>query len=136
MQEENPLAFTDNNTACHLTHARQQDSVSTLDLTSKGFHWDADDTRIQHDVQELNKALYSAIEDSLANLPSGQDVIERLYRVKTRVEVLCMSCKQPNDTPAEDNLDLVIGVQGVHALIRASFLLLLLLQRLLLLLTA
>lgn len=52
-------------------------SVSTAELTDS-FGWKSQEEVVQHDAQELNRILFSAIEESLVGT-SGQTLIKDLY---------------------------------------------------------
>ena len=46
----------------------------------------------QHDVQELNRILFSALETSLVGT-SGHDLINRLYHGTIVNQIVCKECK-------------------------------------------
>ncbi|KAH9520404.1 Ubiquitin carboxyl-terminal hydrolase 40, partial [Bulinus truncatus] len=77
-----------------------QQSVSSADLTNS-FGWTNREEFQQHDVQELNRILFSAIEESLVGT-SGQSFINELYH-GTIVN-------------QEDFLDLTLAVAGIAGL--------------------
>lgn len=59
----------------------------------------------QHDVQELNRILFSALETSLVGT-SGHDLINRLYHGIVVNQIVCKECKniserqvKPDDFP-------------------------------------
>jgi hypothetical protein len=113
-------------------------AVSTEDLTSKGFGWVGNDTRIQHDVHELNRyantlrgypntqgiailtstracacvvirVLFDAIERSLKGSGVASDLINALYRGSMAHQVKCLECGRVN-TRLEQFLDLSLPV--------------------------
>eukprot|EP01100_Stratorugosa_tubuloviscum_P009928 TRINITY_DN419_c1_g1_i1.p1 TRINITY_DN419_c1_g1~~TRINITY_DN419_c1_g1_i1.p1 ORF type:complete len:1042 (-),score=430.06 TRINITY_DN419_c1_g1_i1:209-3334(-) len=68
----------------------QQRAVKTTDLT-KSFGWKDSDAFTQHDVQELCRVLFDAIEQSCKNSPDA-DIVKRLYQGKMRDYVQCGEC--------------------------------------------
>lgn len=50
----------------------------------------------QHDVQELNRILFSALETSLVGT-SGHDLINRLYHGTVVNQVVCKECKNVSE---------------------------------------
>lgn len=67
-----------------------QDACSTKNLTDS-FGWQDQDTREQHDVQELNRILFQAIESSLINT-SQSKLIQKLYKGTIINKIHCLSC--------------------------------------------
>ncbi|NXA41779.1 UBP40 hydrolase, partial [Eudromia elegans] len=78
-----------------------QQAASTTDLT-ESFGWKSNEEMRQHDVQELNRILFSALETSLVGT-SGHDIINRLYHGIVVNQI-------------EDFLDLTVAVKGVAGL--------------------
>uniref|UniRef100_A0ABI8A657 USP domain-containing protein n=1 Tax=Felis catus TaxID=9685 RepID=A0ABI8A657_FELCA len=72
-----------------------QDAASTTDLTDS-FGWTSDEEMRQHDVQELNRILFSALETSLVGT-SGHDLINRLYHGTIVNQVVCKECKNVSE---------------------------------------
>ncbi|XP_053759506.1 ubiquitin carboxyl-terminal hydrolase 40 isoform X3 [Panthera pardus] len=68
----------------------------------------------QHDVQELNRILFSALETSLVGT-SGHDLINRLYHGTIVNQVVCKECKNVSEKQ-EDFLDLTVAVKNVSGL--------------------
>ncbi|XP_010211019.1 PREDICTED: ubiquitin carboxyl-terminal hydrolase 40-like, partial [Tinamus guttatus] len=68
----------------------------------------------QHDVQELNRILFSALETSLVGT-SGHDIINRLYHGIVVNQIVCKECKNVSERQ-EDFLDLTVAVKGVAGL--------------------
>ncbi|NXU95533.1 UBP40 hydrolase, partial [Xiphorhynchus elegans] len=68
----------------------------------------------QHDVQELNRILFSALESSLVGT-SGHDLINRLYHGVVVNHIVCKECKNVSERQ-EDFLDLTVAVKGVGGL--------------------
>ncbi|GFX09981.1 ubiquitin carboxyl-terminal hydrolase 40 [Trichonephila clavipes] len=86
-----------------------QQAASTTELTDS-FGWSNNEELQQHDVQELNRILFSAIDSSLVGT-SGKDLISQLYHGSTITE--------------EDFLDLNVIVAGYNNLqdsLNATFL--------------
>lgn len=66
-------------------------AVSTHELTSKGFEWQAVDGAVQHDAHELIRLLIDAIEKSLKHTP-GEKLCQQLYNGNLTYETQCMTC--------------------------------------------
>ncbi|XP_046546355.1 ubiquitin carboxyl-terminal hydrolase 40-like [Haliotis rubra] len=90
-----------------------QQSVSTADLT-ESFGWTNNEQFQQHDVQELNRILFCAIEDSLVGT-SGQSLIQRLYHGNIVNQIICKECGKISER-REDFLDLTLSVSGMDSL--------------------
>ncbi|KAM7049381.1 ubiquitin carboxyl-terminal hydrolase 40 isoform 2-T2 [Acridotheres tristis] len=86
------------------------EELGTLDDSRKP---DAKEMR-QHDVQELNRILFSALETSLVGT-SGHDLINRLYHGIVVNQIVCKECKNISERQ-EDFLDLTVAVKGVAGL--------------------
>ncbi|KAM9630846.1 ubiquitin carboxyl-terminal hydrolase 40 isoform 6-T10 [Morphnus guianensis] len=90
-----------------------QQAASTTDLT-ESFGWNSHEEMRQHDVQELNRILFSALETSLVGT-SGHDLIKRLYHGIVVNQIVCKECKNISERQ-EDFLDLTVAVKGVAGL--------------------
>lgn len=90
-----------------------QEAASTADLTDS-FGWTSNEEMRQHDVQELNRILFSALETSLVGT-SGHDLINRLYHGTIVNQVVCKDCKNVSEKQ-EDFLDLTVAVKNVSSL--------------------
>ncbi|KAM4625208.1 ubiquitin carboxyl-terminal hydrolase 40 [Polymixia lowei] len=90
-----------------------QQSASTADLTDS-FGWNNSEETNQHDVQELNRILFSALEHSLVGT-SGSTLIHRLYHGTTVNSIVCKECGNVSQRQ-EDFLDLTVCVCGVCSL--------------------
>uniref|UniRef100_A0A8D2KY21 Ubiquitin specific peptidase 40 n=1 Tax=Varanus komodoensis TaxID=61221 RepID=A0A8D2KY21_VARKO len=90
-----------------------QQAASTADLTDS-FGWKSNEEMRQHDVQELNRILFSALETSLVGT-SGHNLINQLYRGTVVNQVVCKECKNVSERQ-EDFLDLTVAVKGVSGL--------------------
>ncbi|XP_038129228.1 ubiquitin carboxyl-terminal hydrolase 40 isoform X1 [Cyprinodon tularosa] len=88
-------------------------SASTTDLTDS-FGWNSSEGTNQHDVQELNKILFSALEHSLVDT-SGSTLIQRLYHGTIVNSIVCKECGNVSQRK-EDFLDLTVCVCGVSSL--------------------
>eukprot|EP01035_Chromulina_nebulosa_P021140 gene21140-27392_t len=55
------------------------ETISTHDLTSKGFKWQDLDGRVQHDAHELNRLLIDALEKSLKKT-TGETLCKDIYQ--------------------------------------------------------
>lgn len=74
-------------------------AVETTDLT-KSFGWDSTEAWQQHDIQELCRVMFDALEQKFKNTPNA-DLINRLYEGKMVDYVKCLECeteKQREDT--------------------------------------
>uniref|UniRef100_A0A8C5HV38 Ubiquitin carboxyl-terminal hydrolase n=1 Tax=Gouania willdenowi TaxID=441366 RepID=A0A8C5HV38_GOUWI len=90
-----------------------QQSASTSDLTDS-FGWNSYEGTNQHDVQELNRILFSALEHSLVGT-SGSTFIHQLYHGTIVNSIECRQCKNVSQRQ-EDFLDLTVCVCGVSSL--------------------
>ncbi|XP_072220831.1 ubiquitin carboxyl-terminal hydrolase 40 isoform X2 [Leuresthes tenuis] len=90
-----------------------QQSASTADLTDS-FGWNSSEGTNQHDVQELNRILFSALEHSLVGT-SGSTFIQRLYHGTSVNSIVCKECGNVSQRQ-EDFLDLTVCVCGVSSL--------------------
>ncbi|BFY97379.1 hypothetical protein BsWGS_00419 [Bradybaena similaris] len=90
-----------------------QPSVSTTDLTNS-FGWTNHEAFQQHDVQELNRILFSAIEESLVGTPA-QNIINELYHGTVVNQITCSKCKKISERE-EDFLDLTLAIAGMSGL--------------------
>ncbi|KAM4542615.1 ubiquitin carboxyl-terminal hydrolase 40 isoform 2-T2 [Odontesthes bonariensis] len=90
-----------------------QQSASTADLTGS-FGWNSSEGTNQHDVQELNRILFSALEHSLVGT-SGSTFIQRLYHGTIVNSIVCKECGNVSQRQ-EDFLDLTACVCGVCSL--------------------
>ncbi|XP_047467575.1 ubiquitin carboxyl-terminal hydrolase 40 isoform X2 [Mugil cephalus] len=90
-----------------------QQSASTADLT-ESFGWNSSEGTNQHDVQELNRILFSALEHSLVGT-SGSTFIHRLYHGTIVNSIVCKECGNVSQRQ-EDFLDLTVCVCGVSSL--------------------
>ncbi|MGH0123351.1 UNVERIFIED_CONTAM: hypothetical protein FKN15_056333 [Acipenser sinensis] len=90
-----------------------QQAASTSDLTDS-FGWSSNEEMSQHDVQELNRILFSALESSLVGT-SGSDLINRLYHGTVVNQIVCRECGNTSERQ-EDFLDLTVAVKGVSGL--------------------
>ncbi|XP_052048957.1 ubiquitin carboxyl-terminal hydrolase 40 isoform X3 [Apodemus sylvaticus] len=90
-----------------------QEAASTTDLTDS-FGWTNEEEMRQHDVQELNRILFSALETSLVGT-SGHDLIHRLYHGTIVNQIVCKECKNISERQ-EDFLDLTVAVKNVSGL--------------------
>ncbi|XP_012696474.2 ubiquitin carboxyl-terminal hydrolase 40 [Clupea harengus] len=96
----------------HLLLVKQQ-TASTSDLT-ESFGWTNNEETSQHDVQELNRILFSALESSLVGT-SGSNLIHRLYHGTLVNQIVCKECSNISERQ-EDFLDLAMPVRGVYSL--------------------
>lgn len=99
-----------------------QQAASTTDLTDS-FGWNNNEELQQHDVQELNRILFSAIESSLVGT-SGKNLISELYHGTTVSEIVCQNCGKISEK-VEDFLDLNVIVACYSSLqesLNATFL--------------
>lgn len=123
----------------HCPRAHPQDAVATRRLTENGFGWDEADASVQHDVQvhcsqlavrprphpppppssplaavqELNRLLFDAIEQSLRGKP-GRTLIHDLYGGVLAGRVQCRGCGAVSERE-EPFTDISVPVQGATA---------------------
>ncbi|KAG7224082.1 hypothetical protein INR49_019817 [Caranx melampygus] len=90
-----------------------QQSATTADLTDS-FGWNSSEGTNQHDVQELNRILFSALEHSLVGT-TGSTFIHRLYHGTIVNSIVCKECGNVSQRQ-EDFLDLTVCVCGVSSL--------------------
>uniref|UniRef100_A0A671TUG1 Ubiquitin specific peptidase 40 n=1 Tax=Sparus aurata TaxID=8175 RepID=A0A671TUG1_SPAAU len=92
-----------------------QQSASTASLTDS-FGWNSSEVcgTNQHDVQELNRILFSALEHSLVDT-SGSTFIHRLYHGTIVNSIACKECGNVSQRQ-EDFLDLTVCVCGMSSL--------------------
>uniref|UniRef100_A0A8C6TQU1 Ubiquitin specific peptidase 40 n=1 Tax=Neogobius melanostomus TaxID=47308 RepID=A0A8C6TQU1_9GOBI len=90
-----------------------QQSATTADLTDS-FGWNSTEGTNQHDVQELNRILFSALEHSLVGT-RGSAFINRLYHGTIVNSIVCKECGNVSQRQ-EDFLDLTVCVCGVSSL--------------------
>ena len=98
-----------------------QEACSTNRLTDS-FGWSNNEEMQQHDVQELNRILFSAIEQSLVNTRQSR-LIQKLYRGTCVNKIQCLSCLNVAERE-EEFLDWQVTVQGSSGLresLQASF---------------
>ena len=67
-----------------------QKSLSTNELT-ESFGWSRQETSIQHDIHELNRLMFGALENSLRGT-SGENIVSELYSIITSDELVCTEC--------------------------------------------
>ncbi|CAE1293695.1 USP40 [Acanthosepion pharaonis] len=82
-------------------------SISTAELT-ESFGWTNNEELQQHDVQELNRILFSAIEDSLIGT-LGQNLIHKLYHGQVVNQIICSECGKISERQ-EDFVDIPLTV--------------------------
>ncbi|XP_058471340.1 ubiquitin carboxyl-terminal hydrolase 40 isoform X2 [Solea solea] len=90
-----------------------QQSASTADLTDS-FGWNSSEGTNQHDVQELNRILFSALEHSLVGT-TGSTFIHQLYHGIIVNSIVCKECGNVSQRQ-EDFLDLTVCVCGICSL--------------------
>lgn len=90
-----------------------QQSASTADLTNS-FGWNSSEGTNQHDVQELNRILFSALEHSLVGT-GGSSFINSLYHGTIVNSIVCKECGTVSQRQ-EDFLDLTVCVCGMSSL--------------------
>nr|XP_009857673.1 ubiquitin carboxyl-terminal hydrolase 40 [Ciona intestinalis] len=86
-----------------------QSSCKTEDLTDS-FGWRNSEEMQQHDVQELSRILFDAIENSLVGT-SGDKLIHNLYKGVIVNQIQCCICQRVSERD-EEFLDLTVSVSG------------------------
>ena len=90
--------------------------VGTKGLT-KSFGWSAHDSFEQHDIQELNRVLMDALENSFRGTPQ-EDFINELYEGMMVDELVCQECK--NVVSRDDKyLDIPLVIHDVDSMYEA-----------------
>ena len=69
-------------------------SIQTSDLT-RSFGWTSDDAFQQHDVQELCRVMFDALEKNFKNTEQA-NLINELYQGKIKDYVKCLECNKEN----------------------------------------
>jgi ubiquitin carboxyl-terminal hydrolase 40 len=90
-----------------------QQSASVDALTSS-FGWRGNEEMQQHDVQELNRILFMAIESSLTGT-SGEQLISHIYHGTSVSKVICQKCGRVSGRE-EEFLDIPIALSGCDSL--------------------
>lgn len=68
-----------------------QSTISTEDLTTKGFQWQGMDGSVQHDAHELNRLLIDALEKSLKHT-AGDTLCRDIYQGTLAYQTKCLNC--------------------------------------------
>ncbi|KAJ4454772.1 putative ubiquitin carboxyl-terminal hydrolase 7 [Paratrimastix pyriformis] len=105
---DRPIAFQMQRLFAFL-RAADEKAVSTLDLTTS-FGWYNREAQAQHDIQELNKLLFEALEANFRHTPCMQ-LIERLYRGETANKIECTQCGYVSEH-TDSFLDIPLLVKG------------------------
>ena len=72
-------------------------ATSTEELT-KAFGWENNEQMQQHDVHELNRILFDALEQSLAGT-QFDSVIQELFFGQLNNVITCQECKESRSRP-------------------------------------
>lgn len=102
--------------------ALQTSTVQAVGTTalSRAFGWDEGEAFVQHDVQELLRVLFDALEAELKPTPQGA-TLQRLFRGELCDYVQCKQCLAESSTPsAFEDLNLAIRSFGVEPTLYAS----------------
>lgn len=87
-------------------------AVETTELT-RSFGWDSSEAWQQHDIQELCRVMFDALEQKFKNTKQA-DLINRLYEGKMLDYVKCLECG--NENSREDTfLDIPLPVRSVDS---------------------
>eukprot|EP01096_Ripella_sp_DP13-Kostka_P012963 TRINITY_DN552_c0_g1_i1.p1 TRINITY_DN552_c0_g1~~TRINITY_DN552_c0_g1_i1.p1 ORF type:complete len:1117 (+),score=586.54 TRINITY_DN552_c0_g1_i1:123-3473(+) len=93
--------------------ASERAYIETKDLT-KSFGWSSGDAFEPHDIQELNRVLFDALERSFRGMPA-QTLFQDLYQGKMMDQIVCQECKSV--TGREDSfLDLPLVIRDASSL--------------------
>ncbi|KAI6656426.1 Ubiquitin carboxyl-terminal hydrolase 40 [Oopsacas minuta] len=87
--------------------------ISTAFLTDS-FGWSDNEELFQHDVDEMNRILFSAIEHSLQNT-TGSQIISTIYHGSFVNQIKCKNCSACREIK-EDFLHIPVTVVGLHSL--------------------
>ncbi|XP_018012833.1 ubiquitin carboxyl-terminal hydrolase 47 isoform X3 [Hyalella azteca] len=77
-----------------LLQTADRSAVETTSLT-KSFGWDSSEAWQQHDIQELCRVMFEALEQSFANTDQA-NLIDTLYQGKMKDYVKCLRCGTEN----------------------------------------
>ena len=102
--------------------ALQTSTVQAVGTTalSRAFGWDEGEAFVQHDVQELLRVLFDALEAELKPTPQGA-TLQRLFRGELCDYVQCKECLSESQSPsAFEDLNLAIRSFGVAPTLYAS----------------
>ncbi|RHZ09021.1 hypothetical protein DYB31_005877 [Aphanomyces astaci] len=92
----------------HLQLNKDRKAIDTKALT-KSFGWNSSDVFQQHDVQELCRVLFDALEESLKGTPT-EHLVNDLYQGQLKDYVQCANCG--NESSRVDNfLDLSLVIR-------------------------
>lgn len=83
-------------------------AVETTDLT-KSFGWDSSEAWQQHDVQELCRVMFDALESALKNTDQA-NLINQLYQGKLKDYVKCLKCGHESSR-SDSYLDISVDVR-------------------------
>lgn len=83
-------------------------AVETTDLT-KSFGWDSSEAWQQHDVQELCRVMFDALEETLKNTDQA-NLINQLYQGEMKDYVKCLKCGHENSR-LDNYLDISVDVR-------------------------
>ena len=84
--------------------------ATTTEELTKAFGWENNEQMQQHDVHELNRILFDALEQSLAGT-EYDSVIQELFFGTQNSVITCDECKQSRVRP-DRFLDLGLQVKG------------------------
>nr|CAB3267560.1 ubiquitin carboxyl-terminal hydrolase 40 [Phallusia mammillata] len=90
-----------------------QDACTTKELTDS-FGWQNSEQFQQHDVQELSRILFDALETSLVGT-SGSDLIQNLFKGNIVNQIKCCVCDRVSETK-EEFLDITVSVVSENSL--------------------
>lgn len=83
-------------------------AVETTDVT-KSFGWDSSEAWQQHDVQELCRVMFDALENKFKNTDQD-DLINKLYQGKLKDYVKCQQCHQES-ARTDTYLDIPLAIR-------------------------
>eukprot|EP00752_Nemacystus_decipiens_P001274 g1270.t1 len=91
-------------------------TVSTEDLTERGFKWKNDEGRMQHDAHELIRLLIDRLERDMRNSKVNARLVSALYEGDLANQVKCLACGHVSER-LEKYRDLLLQVQGQEDLV-------------------
>eukprot|EP00903_Cladosiphon_okamuranus_P007250 g7034.t3 len=91
-------------------------TVSTEDLTERGFKWKNDEGRMQHDAHELIRLLIDRLERDMRNSKVNAKLVSALYEGDLANQVKCLACGHLSER-LEKYRDLLLQVQGQEDLV-------------------
>lgn len=110
--EEDCIPYQLQKLFCYL-HLSERAFIDTKGLT-KSFGWGLRDAFEQHDIQELNRVLFEAMERSLKGTPS-ENFLTDLYQGTLLDQIICQECNNVK-SKTDKFSDISLAIRGVNTL--------------------